>query len=473
LVLPSIKSIGKVINTFAELLQIEIAFFNNEGVLTATTEEYREKKGTRVHLAFFQKLYEHPVKFVHKPGHMSICRGCHFQNKCPSTAEIVQNIMVNGTHYGYLSFVSFTPEGQEKLIERQKEYNYWMSKLADIITSILNEKGGVPLIKKKYEKTDYILGNSPAMQKIKELMKNIKNSTSSIVITGETGTGKSLLAKLIHEQSMIQKGDFVEINCASIPESLFESELFGYEEGAFTGARKRGKPGYFEMADRGTLFLDEIADLPLHLQPKLLKVLQDGLIQRIGGTIPKKVNVRIIAAANQSLEKLMELKQFRSDLYYRLNVLPVHLISLRERKEDIQALLPFLLEKLQMRTGKFNQSYSKEFLNRLKEYHWPGNIRELENVIEYSMNMEKGTLLTESSLPNFLVRESKTMAHPPFIEQGALKKVEKDLIIQKLNLFGYDHEGKKQTAEELGVSMRTLYRKIDKYCITFPFNLQK
>ncbi|WP_084375042.1 sigma-54 interaction domain-containing protein [Neobacillus soli] len=469
--MPSITSITKVIHTFAEFLQIEIAFFNSEGGLTATTEEYRNKKGNRVHYAFFQKLlYEHPVKFVHKPGHMHMCQGCHFQNKCPSTAEIVQNIMVNGTNYGYLSFVSFTQDGQEKLIARKKEYNYWISKLTDIITSILHETGGIPRNKKKFEKTDYILGNSPAMQNIRELIKNIKNSTSSIVITGETGTGKSLLAKLIHEQSMIQKGEFVEINCASIPESLFESELFGYEEGAFTGARKKGKPGYFEMADRGTLFLDEIADLPLHLQPKLLKVLQDGLVQRIGGTSPKKVNVRIISAANQSLEKLMELKQFRSDLYYRLNVIQLRLAPLRERKEDIEELLPFLLDKLQIRTGKFNQTYSKGFLKKLKDYHWPGNIRELENVIEYSMNMEKSTQLTESSLPNFLVREPGTMPSNSLKEHGVLKEAEKELIIQKLNRYGYDHDGKKQVADELGVSVRTLYRKIDKYRITFPFN---
>ncbi|MFK9094746.1 sigma-54 interaction domain-containing protein [Bacillus salipaludis] len=463
--MPSIMSITKVIHTFAELLNIEIAFFNDEGVLTASTEEYRKKKGNRVHLAFFQKLYENPVKFVHKPGHTNMCRGCHFQNKCPSTAEIVQNITVNNTHFGYLSFVSFTEDGQKNLIDRQKEYNYWITKLMDIITNILLETGGVPKIRRRHEKTDYILGNSLEMQKIKELMKNIKNSTSSIVITGETGTGKSLLAKMIHEQSMFQKGDFVEINCASIPESLFESELFGYEEGAFTGARKRGKPGYFELADKGTLFLDEIADLPIHLQPKLLKVLQDGLVQRIGGTLPKKVNVRIIAAANQSLEELMELKQFRSDLYYRLKVIPLHLTPLRERKEDIEELLPFLLEKLQMRTGKFIQTYSKGFLKKLKAYHWPGNIRELENVIEYSMNIEKSTQLTESSLPDFLGRESKTRIHHSVKDQRALQEAEKEIIIQKLNQYGYDYEGKKQASEELGVSVRTLYRKMEKYSI--------
>lgn len=463
----SITAITKVIHTFADLLQIEIAFFNHEGVLIASTEEYKKKKGNRVHLPFFQKQYEHPVSFVQKPGHMNMCHGCHFQENCPSTVEIVNNIVQNGNHYGFLSFVSFSLDGQEKLIDRQKEYSYWMSQLSDIIMNIVVEPGSFKhVFKKKREPTDYILGNNHTLQTLKEIIKNIKNSTSSILITGETGTGKSLLAKLIHEQSMFRKGDFVEINCASIPESLFESELFGYEEGAFTGARKKGKPGYFELADRGTLFLDEIADLPIHLQPKLLKVLQDGMVHRIGGTLTKKVNVRIIAAANQSLENLMESKEFRSDLYYRLNVIPLHLPPLRERKEDLDELVPILMGKLQTRTGKFIQTYNKEFLKRLKQYHWPGNIRELENVIEYSMNMEKSTQLTELSLPDFL-RESKTIIHSMQKDKGALKEIEKEVIVQKLDQYGYDHEGKKLAAEDLGVSVRTMYRKMEKFGI-FP-----
>ena len=302
----SVNVITKVIQTFAEVLKIEMAFFNHEGVLTASTEEYKRRKGNRVHLPFFRKLYKHPISFVQKPGHMKMCNGCHFQKNCPSTLEIVSNIVEDEKHYGYLAFVSFSPDDEEKLIDSQKEYNYWMSQLSHIIINILHEFGDFkPVSKEESEKTNYILGNSHTLNELKTLMKQLVNSTSSILITGETGTGKSLLAKLIHEQGIFRKGDFVEINCASIPESLFESELFGYEEGAFTGARKKGKPGYFELADRGTLFLDEIADMPLHMQPKLLKVLQDGMVQRIGGTTSKQVNVRVIAAANQSLEELM------------------------------------------------------------------------------------------------------------------------------------------------------------------------
>ncbi|WP_203362924.1 sigma 54-interacting transcriptional regulator [Bacillus sp. REN10] len=463
-----INSISKVIHTFAELLQIDIAFFDHEGVLIASTEEYKRRKGKRVHLPFFKKLYEHPISFLHKPGHMKMCQGCHFQKNCPSTVEIIQNMVKDSHQYGYLAFVSFSPEGEKMLMERQKEYSYWMAQLSDIIINLLNESGAFrPEIKQDNEKTNYILGNTHTLKNLKELIKQLANSTSSIVITGETGTGKSLLAKLIHEQSMFQKGNFIEINCASIPESLFESELFGYEEGAFTGARKKGKPGYFELTDRGTLFLDEIADLPIHMQPKLLKVLQDGIVQRIGGTLSKKVNVRIISAANQSLEKLIDSKQFRSDLYYRLNVIPIHLPPLRERKEDIAELVPILMEKLQTRTGKFIQAFDKEFLKRLKQHHWPGNIRELENVIEYSMNMEKSTQLTASSLPAFLQGTNHTINYAPK-EQDPVTNMEKEMIIEKLNQYGYDREGKKLVAEELGVSVRTIYRKIDKFKIASP-----
>ncbi|WP_042347064.1 sigma-54 interaction domain-containing protein [Bacillus massiliigorillae] len=464
----SITVISKTIQTFSDLLQIEIAFFDPKGVITVSTEEYKLKKGNRVHLPFFQKQYEYPVNFVKKPGHMSICRGCHFQKKCPSTAEIVISIVRNGKHFGYLSFVSFSPDGQEKLINRQKEYSYWMSQLSDIIIGIVQGIDGFESISPaKQEKTEYILGNSITLNKLKENIKNIKNSSSSIFITGETGTGKSLLAKLIHEQSMFRKGDFIEINCSSIPETLFESELFGYEEGAFTGARKKGKPGFFELADRGTLFLDEIGDLPIHLQPKLLKVLQDGMVRRIGGTHTKKVNVRIIAATNQPLSQLIESKQFRSDLYYRLNVIPFHLPPLRERKEDLEDLLEILMEKLQMRTGKFIQTYNKDFLKKLKKYHWPGNIRELENVIEYSMNMERTMELTASSLPDFLC-DLNANIQPIQTEKDFLKESEKETIIQKLAQYGYDYGGKTQVAKELGLSIRTLYRKIDKLGIDIP-----
>ncbi|MFF3099684.1 sigma-54 interaction domain-containing protein [Viridibacillus arvi] len=464
----SISSIAKTIRTFAELLQVEIAFFNYEGVLVASTEEYQVQKKDRVYLPFFQKQNKEAVSFVKDPGHMKMCKGCHFQSNCPSKAEILIKITKNDNHYGFLSFVSFTSEGQEKLIAQQDQFKYWLTQLSEIILTILDGSGEFKYTgRNSKENINYIIGNNTQLKKLKELLSRIANSTSSIVITGETGTGKSLLAKFIHEQSMLRKGEFIEINCASIPETLFESELFGYEEGAFTGANKKGKPGYFELADRGTLFLDEVADLPVHLQPKLLKVLQDGMVNRVGGINPKKVNIRVIAATNQPLEEMMEAKKFRSDLYYRLNVIPIHLPALRERKEDIDTLVPILIDRLQNRTGKFIQTCSNEYLKRLQQYHWPGNIRELENVIEYSMNMERGHQLTESSLPDYL---NPTLLQPPkkLNEKNDLKDMEKYGIIQALNRYGFDFEGKKLVAEQLGISVRTLYRKIEKYNISVP-----
>lgn len=231
-----------------------------------------------------------------------------------------------------------------------------------MIINALNSEGSYLLLEnKKGTDTKYVLGNAPHLQLIKSKLSSIANSPSSIVITGETGTGKSLLAKYIHSNSITHKGKFIELNCASIPENLFESELFGYDEGAFTGARRKGKMGYFEVADKGTLFLDEITELPLHLQAKLLTVLQDGLIYRVGAIEPRKVNVRIIAATNKSLEDMVRKGEFRSDLYYRLNVIPLTLPPLKERTDEIEYLIEKLLEKIQHKTGKFIKDFSNEF----------------------------------------------------------------------------------------------------------------
>ncbi|MGG0658680.1 sigma-54 interaction domain-containing protein [Rummeliibacillus pycnus] len=462
------SSITKMIKAFAELLQVEIAFFNSQGLLIASTEEYINQKKNRVYSPFFKKQFKENLSFVNDPGNMKMCKGCHFQSNCPSKAEILFKMTENEIHFGFLSFVSFSNEGQKKLIIQQDYYNYWLSLLSDLLISFIgNPKNLTVDFARDKDSIHYILGNNNQLNDLKELLSNVVNSSSSVVITGETGTGKSLLAKLIHEQSIFRKGKFVEINCASIPESLFESELFGYENGAFTGANKNGKAGYFELADRGTLFLDEIGDLPLHLQPKLLKILQDGMVQRLGGTHPQKVNVRIIAATNQSLEKLINEKKFRADLYYRLNVIPIHLPPLRERKDDLEILVPTLIERLQERTGKFIESCSESYLKRLSQYHWPGNIRELENVIEYSMNMEKTYQLTESALP-FSFKNFEDSRLSTEIQSNSLKTLEKEGIINALKKYGFDFEGKKLVAEELGISMRTLYRKIEKYSIFIP-----
>jgi len=452
------KLVQSVIMLFGDLLQVEVAYFTSKGEIIAT-DDYRKRKGEQVHLPFFQKYYSEPFQYVQRPGKMKTCSGCRFQNNCPSKVEILMNLVKDDRHFGYLTFVSFTDEGEKKLSTEQKKYQYWLARLGEIVINVLNNEGSYLLVETKNRfDTKYVLGDAPYFQFIKTKLTSIANSSSSIVITGETGTGKSLLAKYIHSNSITHKGKFVELNCASIPETLFESELFGYDEGAFTGARRKGKQGYFEIADKGTLFLDEITELPLHLQAKLLSVLQNGLIYRVGAVEPRKVNVRVIAATNRPLEEMVKKGEFRADLYYRLNVIPLSLPPLKERKEELEYLINTLLEKIQQKTGKYINDYTDEFLEELNAYYWPGNIRELENVLEYSMVMEDSLQLTKESIPAYIIENNQMQDAP--VTPKLLRNMEMELIHQKLSEYGNDAAGKERVAEELGISTRTLYRKL-------------
>ncbi|MBU5439250.1 sigma 54-interacting transcriptional regulator [Tissierella sp. MSJ-40] len=301
-----------------------------------------------------------------------------------------------------------------------------------------------------------IIGSNRKMDKIKDKIKKVSNSSSSVLITGETGTGKEIIAKAIHFLSNRKKNPFVPINCANIPESLFESELFGYEEGAFTGAKKGGKPGLFEMANGGTIFLDEIGELPLYLQAKLLRVLQENTIQRLGSINPIPIDIRIIAATNQDLESMMEEDNFRDDLYYRLNVIPIDLPPLRERLDDIDILVYHFIKKYSNKLDKKIDSISNEALDILKNYSWPGNIRELENSIEYAINMEETSSIQPFNLPKRIRHNSNFGIN---IKDRVAEK-EADIIICTLDKYGWDLKGKEQAAETLGISLRTLYRRL-------------
>ena len=333
--------------------------------------------------------------------------------------------------------------------------------------------------------TTALIGESPPMEALKATIHKLSPSDSTLLITGETGTGKGLLAKVIHATGKRSKGPFVPVNCTSIPDTLFESELFGYEEGAFTGAKKGGKPGRFELAQGGTLFLDEIGEMPLHMQVKLLNVLQDFSLQRVGGITPVPIDVRIIAATNQDLYQLMAEKKFRADLFYRLNVIPMELPPLARRQQDIPLLARAFLEEFNPKAGKNIQEISPPVMERLLAHPWPGNIRELQNIMEYSINMEEGPAITLSSLPaHFLgarfqgVRFHEIKGETPApggefwgtgINVGTdtrtdiktrVISTEKATILACLDRHGHHVEGKKKTAEELGISLRTLYRKL-------------
>ncbi|RNB90290.1 AAA family ATPase [Brevibacillus fluminis] len=321
---------------------------------------------------------------------------------------------------------------------------------------------------------DDIRGSSPALLALKEQGRKVAGNDSTVLIRGESGTGKEVLAQAIHSSSERAGGPFIAINCAAIPESLLESELFGYEEGAFTGAKKGGKQGKFELANEGTLFLDEIGDMPPFLQVKLLRVLQERRVERIGGAVSIPVNVRVIAATHKDITEMMMTGQFREDLFFRLNVIPLYVPPLRERKEDLYELILHYMKKFGERFQKPPKRLSTEAFQCLQRYRWPGNIRELENIVEYIVSLETGDLVTVNSLPGS-VRErlqeaveqpelpQQTEGRMPGIDtQMPLEKTEELLIMHALQRFGQTTEGKKRAAESLGISVATLYRRLHK-----------
>ena len=240
-----------------------------------------------------------------------------------------------------------------------------------------------------------IVGSSSALRQVLQLVEMVAASDATVLLLGETGTGKELIARAIHQRSQRHKQPFVTLNCAAIPSSLFESELFGHERGAFTGANMQ-RAGRVEMADRGTLFLDEVGDMPLELQPKLLRTIQEQTYERLGSARTKSVDIRLVAATNCDLEEMMEEKQFRSDLYYRLNVFPIRVPPLRERREDIPLLVQHFTQKYARRMGKLIDTIPEATIQKLQRWSWPGNVRELENLIERSVILTCNNVLTVS-----------------------------------------------------------------------------
>ena len=318
---------------------------------------------------------------------------------------------------------------------------------------------------------DHIIGNSETLLQAKALAKKVANSASTVLILGESGTGKELFARAIHHTSPRSKSPFVAINCAAIPDHLLESELFGYEEGAFTGARRGGKPGKFQLANKGTLFLDEIGDMPLHLQAKLLRVLQEKRIDRLGSDHSIDVDVRLIAATHRNLEDKVVEGSFRQDLYYRLNVIPVIVPPLRQRPEDIFITAKHMVSKWSIKLNKALPELTNAFLEALMKHDWPGNVRELENAIEYAVNVCDEGKLEPHHLPKRLMSNHVVSAHT----LGDVKTVassirtiealEKEAITEVLNYYGRNGEALVNAAEALGISRATLYRKMKQFQI--------
>lgn len=361
-------------------------------------------------------------------------------------------LLVAGTIKGALSLVVSNMRGlqalQHKVNLLQEEIKYYQGRLK---AKNLPERFFQPF-----------LSNNPKMQKVVAVADRLAATDVNILITGETGTGKELLTAAIHYKSKRANQPFIKINCAAIPASLLESELFGYEKGAFTNALATGKPGKFELANGGTIFLDEIGDMPMEMQAKILRVLQEREFERIGGSKPVKVDVRVIAATNKDLKKMVEEGTFREDLYFRLNVVELHLPPLRERKEDLPYLMRMILTKLCQRYELPYPDIDPPAFNAMLHYHWPGNVRELENVLERALNLCIQNRITLECLPDiFHQNQGQAVSEG---DKGLLntmvESLERQLIMEALA----EAKGSKAlAARKLGISRSGFYKKLHRY----------
>lgn len=376
--------------------------------------------------------------------------------------DIVQ--IINGNH----TIVSRIPVYKDgiltnaigKVVYRNiRELDEMYAKIGNIEQQLEDYKNELSQINRaKYTFND-IIGESGSMKKVINMSRKAAYTNSNVLILGESGTGKELFAHSIHNSSARRNKPFVKVNCAAIPDDLLESELFGYEHGAFTGAKKGGKIGKFEVADQGTIFLDEIGDMPMRMQAKLLRVLQEGEIEKIGSTVTKSIDVRIIAATNRNIEQMIEEKKFRLDLYYRINVVTLNIPSLNERIEDVLPLCKNFIEKMRRKYLKQVDHMDEKAIGRLRKYEWPGNVRELENIIERAINiMDNETVIKPKHLPFDITDQYDVEDVRPL--KDAIDDFEKTTIMKCLEAVNYN---KSKAAKLLGISRPTLYERLDKY----------
>ncbi len=372
---------------------------------------------------------------------------------CPDTDVVMisghanLSMAVEATRAGAYDFLE-KPLKKEKILlilQHLSEHRTLLSRFSDLQSSV----------KEEYR----LIGDSPNIQKVLQGIHKIAPTDSKVLITGESGVGKELVAYAIHQASLRKKGPFVKMNCAAIPENLTESELFGNEKGAFTGASDK-RDGKFFHAHEGTLFLDEIGDMSIRVQTKVLRVLQDGEFQRVGGKDTIKVDVRIIAATNKKLGQLVDEGNFREDLYYRLNVLPIEVPPLRERQEDIPLLTEFFIQRFCQKNNRRVPQIETDVYSILKKYHWPGNIRELQNLVERLIILAEGNVITLKDLPDYLFKPPSALNE---ISPGSKtlnevrKEAEREYIKQCLQIT----EGNiSQTARLLGMERTNLHKKI-------------
>jgi transcriptional regulator with PAS, ATPase and Fis domain len=342
-----------------------------------------------------------------------------------------------------------------------------VNRLNSEISQIRNELGRLRGAKYSLKS---IIGSSARINEVRELVRKVAQTKSTVLITGETGTGKELFAHAVHQTSPRSHQSFVALNCAAIPKDLIESELFGYEEGAFSGARRGGKPGKFELAHQGTLYLDEIDQLPPSVQSKILRAVQEKEIERIGGTKTTRTDIRLICTSNRNLRELVDKGEFREDLYYRINVVSLHVPPLRERLDDIPELVKHFIAKINRELGLNISGISNDVLKSFKSYHWPGNVRELEHLMERAANIALSGKLHfyhfRNFIPRFLDRNTNGASKISLDLNDMKAKTEREAIVNVLNMT---KGNKKRASEILNIDRSLLYKKIRRYKIDVEY----
>jgi transcriptional regulator with PAS, ATPase and Fis domain len=459
--------LSEIINLAAE----RIVVVDRDGIIRYINSAYCDFLGTTIESATNKPVQEviqnSRMHIVAKTGQAEIAAVQPING-----SEMIANrhpLFINGELVGALGTVMFG---------NPQEWWEYSSKIQTLMEEL-------KFYKNKYEKElkskynfDDLIGASPSFTAVKQLAEKISWSQSAVLIIGESGTGKELFAHSIHHKSPRAVFTFVPINCASIPEHLLESELFGYEEGAFTGAKRGGKKGKFELANYGTIFLDEVGDMPISMQSKLLRVLQEKEIQRVGGQKTFPIDVRIIAATNRNLEEMVTEGKFRQDLYYRLNVIKLDVPALKDRVDDIPLIAAALIKKLERKFHRDGIGLSEDVVEKLKNYSWPGNIRELENVLERAINVLDDRIIETKHLPLYLreqiLDETTNLIHlsKECIDQLTSKNLptlretleftEKQSIIKALQIAG---GSKQQAAKVLAISKTRFYEKCKQYGI--------
>lgn len=471
--------VGKLAEIIEEVLKVDVEIIDRRYKRIAKTSKYNNKIGDSLEEENF--IYKEVIasgkkQVVENPGFHKICSNCHKRNSCMEKFECAAPIIVDKEVIGVISLICYNDAQKKLMLLKLKEYSDFIEKMSELISlKVMENKGDfidsinrshktLEERKNTYDAINFnsIITQCESFQRvIKRAMKVAKND-ASVLIVGESGTGKDIFARAIHNESRRSEGPFIAINCGAIPDTLLESELFGYAPYAFSGASKNGKVGKFKLADKGTIFLDEIGDMPLNLQVKLLRVLQERVVIPVGSNKITEVDVRVISATNKDLDKLVIAGKFREDLYYRLNVIPLEIPPLRERTSDISLLSLFFMKKYSAYYGVPTPKISEEVNEKLLSYDWRGNVRELENTIEYIINvLGEDKVVLESHLP----KRMKNREESSNDDIKSIASVEKELILKALKKFGGSTEGKEQIARALGLSLSTLYRKMEKYNI--------